>query len=74
MVWGFVCIVRPPSFRGIVLLRPLETWVLLFLNQFQRLLCRKSDDHPQEDLAKSDYKPEIKYKIFNHPSIFLATQ
>jgi hypothetical protein len=74
MVWGFVCIVRPPSFRGIVLLRPLETWVLRFFNQFQRLLCRKSDDHPQEDLAESDYKPEIFKKIFNHSSIFLATQ
>jgi hypothetical protein len=24
--------------------------------------CRQSDNHPQEDLAKSGYKPDIKYK------------
>jgi hypothetical protein len=25
-------------------------------------VCRKSDNHPYGDLAKSGYKPEIKYK------------
>ncbi len=36
--------------------------------------CRKRGHHSKEDLAKSGNKPYVKYKTFNHPSIFLATQ
>jgi hypothetical protein len=32
--------------------------------------CRKIDDDPQEDLAKSGYKSNMKFKIFNRSSIF----
>lgn len=30
--------------------------------------------YPQENLAKSRYKPKIKGQMFNHPSTYLATQ
>ncbi len=30
-------------------------------------------NHPEEDLAKSGYIPNVKQKIFNHPSMLLAT-
>jgi hypothetical protein len=30
----------------------------------------ESGDHPYKDLAKSTYKPDMKYKYFNYPFIF----
>jgi hypothetical protein len=30
----------------------------------------ESGDHPYKDLAKSIYKPDMKYKYFNYPFIF----
>jgi hypothetical protein len=34
----------------------------------------ESGNHPKEDLAKSGYQPNMKYKMFNHPFyIFFAT-
>ncbi len=35
--------------------------------------CRKSSD-PRGDLAKSNYKPDIKYKSYIYPSIFLHSK
>jgi len=36
--------------------------------------CRKNGDHPYEDLAKSNYKPNVKYKsIINFLYIHLYT-
>ncbi len=32
--------------------------------------CEKSGNHLEEDLAKSGYKPNMKSKFFNCPSIF----
>jgi hypothetical protein len=32
--------------------------------------CRKSGDHPYEEIAKSGYEPNMKLKIFNYPTIF----
>jgi hypothetical protein len=37
--------------------------------------CRKSDDHPYEDLTKSGYNiKKNKVKVFNNLSILLGTQ
>jgi hypothetical protein len=32
-------------------------------------LFNESGNHPKEDLAKSGYQPDMKYKRFNHPFI-----
>ncbi len=34
---------------------------------------RKVASFPKEDLAKSGYEPDMKFKFKKHPSIFLAT-
>ncbi len=33
----------------------------------------KIESHPQENLAKSGYKSDMKYKTFNKPSVFMAS-
>jgi hypothetical protein len=35
--------------------------------------CRENGHHPNEDLAKSVYKPDLKYKSLNQHYVFLAT-
>jgi hypothetical protein len=48
-----------------------EVWVSFIL---KFILCNPSDNHPQEDLAMSGYRPNMKYKILIiRFSIFLAT-
>jgi hypothetical protein len=34
-------------------------------------MFNESGNHPKEDLAKSGYQPDMKYKIFNHPFIYI---
>jgi hypothetical protein len=33
-------------------------------------MFNESGNHPKEDLAKSGYQPDMKYKVFNHPFIY----
>jgi hypothetical protein len=42
-----------------------------FFNEFFK---SQSGDSPYENVAKSGYEPEINKRIFNHHSVFLATQ
>jgi hypothetical protein len=39
--------------------------IILFF--FLILLCDKTGDHPQEDLAKFGYIPDMKVKMFSNP-------
>jgi hypothetical protein len=41
---------------------------------FKEFFKSQSGDRPYENVAKSGYEPEINKKIFNHHSVFLATQ
>jgi hypothetical protein len=43
---------------------------MLYLGIF---VCRQSGDDPYEDLAKSSYKPNMKYKFFIIFLFFLKT-